>query len=40
MAELTDPIPVPTVSSCCGPDAPQTCCEESEKAACCDTGST
>jgi arsenite methyltransferase len=37
MAELTDPIPAPTVSSCCAPEAQETCCEPSGKAACCDT---
>jgi arsenite methyltransferase len=37
MAELTDPIPAPTVSSCCTPEAQETCCEPSDKAACCQT---
>jgi ubiquinone/menaquinone biosynthesis C-methylase UbiE len=37
MAELSDPIPAPTVSSCCAPEAQESCCEPGDKAACCET---
>jgi ubiquinone/menaquinone biosynthesis C-methylase UbiE len=37
MAELTDPIPAPTASSCCSTEAQSSCCEPTDKAACCDS---